>query len=519
MQKHWFQLGSNCLILQKPLVLKHIFMRVILFFSLLLMLLTSCNYKRKLTASYISLSPVYASGMVLQTSPGTIIAGKANPGGILAVKISDFISIAQADENGIWQVNFPEIIISEPFSIGFEGKDTSFTFNNIRAGYVYVIAGDGNMPAHYKLQNNRNLPQSSHAFSVFIPPMKGNTQAQQKFSGGKWLPVKEVMKYTKTSQLLFNIKQIIPESDIPIGIIDLSWPGSQIESWLPISGNLELDNQIIEPSFLDSIFSSNEGIQNQILAMKDTCLDGIINGVTRTWYKDEFWKNTELPITIGEKDDFQKKRIVYLRKKIYVSEKHLTSDFYINLGHLHGIANYYFNENEIISQHNSEAKNQLVIPDSLMRIWSNILTIRLFCLDSLTGIYGEDFICHNADSSYYRPINTDWKYSFNLEPEFPLHIPLEQIHGLAYNSLLSPALNVNAESIIFQFSNTTINQTEEFSKKACEIYNALPGSWNMSLAHQALTLSDTLVYGVEASKIDSIFREIEEACEIEIVGI
>ena len=91
-------------------------MRVILFISILiLLLLTSCSYKRKLTASNILLSPVYASGMVLQTSPGTIINGKANPGGVLAVKISDFVRLAQADDKGSWQVEFPEIILNEPF--------------------------------------------------------------------------------------------------------------------------------------------------------------------------------------------------------------------------------------------------------------------------------------------------------------------------------------------------------------------------------------------------------------------
>ena len=117
--------------------------------------------------------------MVLQTSPGTIINGKANPGGVLAVKISDFVRLAQADDKGSWQVEFPEIILNEPFSIGFEGKDTSFTFNNIHVGKVYIIAGDGNLPVHPDLENRRSIPQPAQPLRVFIPLIKGNHLPQQ----------------------------------------------------------------------------------------------------------------------------------------------------------------------------------------------------------------------------------------------------------------------------------------------------------------------------------------------------
>jgi sialate O-acetylesterase len=495
-------------------------MRVFKFILILnFILLASCRYEKKITAENISLSPEYSSGMVLQTSPATIIKGRANPGGVLAVKISDYFRLVKANDTGSWQAEFPEIILKEPFSIRFEGSDTSFIFNNVHAGKILVIAGDGNIPMLFSQENPFGISQPTRLIRIFRPIIKGNIVPQQQFEGGKWIPLAEALKQNKNSWLISAIQQIIPESEQPLGIIDLSWPGSQIESWLPVGGEIQLNELNIEPVYLDSMLLLNESILQQIKAMKDTCQAGIHRGVTKVWYDDEYWRITDLPVIFGKKDDYQKKRIVYLRKKIYVSSNYLSSDFYINLEYVHGLAQFYFNETKINPRVNVKGKTQLIIPDSLMRVWSNVLTVKLFCADSLSGFYGSEFICHNVDSSYYRSISTEWKYSFGLESEFPKLYPVEQIQGLAYNSLLSPATNINAESVVFQFRNSTLCQTQQIDHKLCEIFESLPEHWNKTLVYHALSLTDTLIYGIDSNLRDSIIMDINNTCGAEFSKI
>lgn len=495
-------------------------MRLVLFQTIcLIILLTSCHYNRDITAENISLSPVYSSGMVLHTSPKTLIHGYADPGGILAVKISNFVKLVQANDEGKWEVEFPEIIITEPFSITFEGKDTSFTLNNIRAGKIVIYAGDGNQPAFPRQQILRANPPSNEHFSIFIPDSKAQHLPQETYTTGQWYSLEEAIDRHKTSLPFSIIHQLIPDSKVPVGIIDISWPGSHIESWIPNAEQKQDDEQNKNVSFFDSTFNNNKKMYTQMLAMKDTCMQGIEAGVARKWYNDEYWKQTELPVVLGKKNDYPEKRIVYLRKKIYISSNYLTSDFIIHLHHIHGNAQFFFNEKKIEPYEDSSSNTLLIIPDTLMQVWTNMLTIRLFCPDSLSGFYGDEFICHNSDSSYYRSINSEWKYSFNLEPDFPDPYPIEGVPGLAYNLFLHPSTNIDAEAIIFQFRNSTLYQTRQVNTKVCSILNRLPESWNKTLAYAPLTKPDTIIYRIDTIKSDSIVQGIRENCGVEIARL
>ena len=485
----------------------------------LIILLTSCHYNRKITAENISLSPIYSSGSVLHTSPQTLINGYADPGGVLAVKISNYVKLVQVNDEGNWKVEFPEIIITEPFSITFEGRDTSFTIDNIRAGKIFIYAGDGNQPAFPRRQIQPVNPKSNKHFSIFIPDSKAQHLPQETYTAGQWYSLNEAIDQHKTSLLFPFLHQLIPDSKVPVGIIDLSWPGSHVESWIPDSEQTQDNEQHINVSFFDSIFTCNQKVYSQMLAMNDTCVQGIKAGVTRKWYNDEYWKQTELPVILGKKNDYPKKRIAYLRKKIYISSNYLTSDFTIHLHYIHGNAQFYFNEKKIEPHKNSSNNTLLIIPDTLMQVWTNILTIRLFCPDSLSGFYGDEFICHNSDSSYYRSINTEWKYSFNMEPDFPDPYPLEVVPGLAYNLFLHPSTNIDADAIIFQFRNSTLYQTLQANTKVCSMLNRLPESWNKTLACTPLTKPDSIIYRIDTIKSDSIIQGIKDSCQIEIVRL
>jgi sialate O-acetylesterase len=485
-------------------------MRLILLFSaLLLTLLTACSYKRKITAEDIVLSPVYSSGMIFKTSPKTVIHGKADPGGTLAVRINNFIRLAQTDETGNWAAEFPRINANRKFSIRIEGKDTSIVLSDILSGRVIILAGDGNLPLLFDSLQNEICYEPKQVVKVCSPATTLHNPHQNNSGENAWIPYDEVCKRDENAYLEEIIEHFTPLKKIPLGIINLSWPGSYPESWMP-------ENEVIHAN---TIFSINQSVRKEILTMKDTCFEGLKKGASRLWYDDNSWRNATLPIIIGEKDNTGKKRIVYLRKKIYVSSQYLTSHFYINLEHVHGDAHFYFNETPLTPTSAIEGKTLLDIPDSLMKIWSNILTIRLFCPDSMAGIYGSDFVCYNTDSSYFRTISADWKYTFNLETEFPEFNSEGLLPGMIYQSMFAPCKNVDAECIVFQFRNQSINQSNSFPDDLCAIYQNLPGSWNKVFASHSFTYTDTLIYGIYPHRIDSLTRRLADNCSIEILEI
>lgn len=470
--------------------------------------------KRKLTAENIKLSPLFSSGMVIQTSPNTIINGYADPGTSLAVRISDYIKIVKADSSGKWQARFPEIVLRSPFSLFIEGSDTTIEMKNVLAGKVYVIAGDAFLDPISALNDNICQDMTvmpGQNIKVFKPLPSDIEFPCSEFSTGKWISAEMAMNSANSCKIINIIQQLPSEKHAAIGIIDLTWPGSTLESWMPGISVYDTILKKLTETNIRTILSTNDSIFTSIKYMIDTCTNGIEKGITKVWFDDEFWRNTSLPVNISKKIDFQKKRIVYLRKKIYISSKYLTSDFIISLGKVHGRAEFYFNEVKIKDNILKNGETQLNIPDTIMRVWANLLSIRLFCPDSLAGIYGTEFSCTNTDSTFRQSIYEKWKYKSGLEEDFPQHIEIEKCPSAMYNGMLSPILNQSFSSFIWYGAYNNISTSGNLETGICKLLKNT-GCDNYYIAYDTSADSDTIVYGQRLKQLENKLIKTAKNC-------
>lgn len=482
--------------------------------SLCIVLLNSCSYKRKLTAKKINLSPLFSSGMVIQTSPDTRINGYADPGSILAVRISDYIRIVKADSTGEWETKFPEIILSKRFSIFVEGSDTAIEIKDVLAGKVFVIAGDAFLDPITGSSSDfctelENLPLQE--YKVFRPVPSTIALPGKEFIKGEWVSVNETPFNACTCKAIQAIGKLISDRKSAIGIVDLTWSGSTLEAWLPgISVQDTIPGKTARND-LRQVLRINDSIFTRIRYMSDTCDKGIQKGIKRPWFDDAMWRETTLPVNLSKKMNYQKKRLVYLRKKIYVSEKYLTSDFIIKLGKIHGKADFYFNEVKIEEDILGNGLTQLSIPDSIMREWSNLLTVRLFCTDSLSGFYGSDFLCTNLDSTFQKNIQDKWKYNYSLEADFPQHLEIEKYPSALFNGMLSPVLDHAFSSFVWYGGFNDISDSEGIENGVCNLMGIAKCS-NKYIVYDTLSSNDTLVFGQSHRQLIARLKEAETNC-------
>jgi len=484
--------------------------------GLCLVLLNSCSYKRKLTAKKISLSPLFSSGMVIQTSPDTRISGYAEPGSTLAVRISDYIRLVKVDSSGKWHTQFREIILSKPFSLFIEGSDTTIEIKDVLAGKVLVIAGDAFLDpisglSHELCTELEKLPL--HEIKVFKPVPSTIKLPGNKHLKGEWIPANQMPHNASNCKIIQIISKLHSDKDPAIGIVDLTWPGSTLEAWLP--GISVTDSILVEITDTDlkQILEINDSVFSSISYMSDTCNNGIKKGIKRLWFNDGSWRETTLPVNLSKRFDYQKKRLVYLRKKIYVSERYLTSDFRINLGKIHGDADFYFNEVQIEEDILENGQTQLSIPDSIMRVWSNLLAIRLFCADSLSGIYGSEFKCINLDSTFQRSIQEKWKYNYSLEVDFPQHLEIEKYPSAIYNGMLSPVQNHAYSSFVWYGGFNNISNSTGIEKGICNLIS-IADCDNKYIVYDTLAPYDTLVYGQSYRQLATRLKKAKANCII-----
>ncbi len=485
--------------------------RLILIFCLFLNL-TGCSYKRNITAENIQLSPLYSSGMVMQAGPNAIIKGNADQGSVLAVKIMEYIKVVNADSQGKWEAVFPEIVLKRPFDVTVEGKDTVITLHNVRAGKVVIILGDAGLNF---FDSNRDTvckyadSLSNSSLWKFRPAGIEKNNHNVSLTGN-WTSVNNSNAINQSCTAVKWVYKSVGKSRIPVGIIDVTWPGARLNAWLtnaamkfaPDTINYHTQNPGKNISF-------NKSLADSIVSLKNSAYNGVTTGATRIWFNDENWFMTDLPVDFSNKKIPQNKKIIYLRKKIYISSRYLTSDFTINLGYINGDVEFYFNQQKI-DPVITDGYYQLTIADTLLHEWSNLLCIRLFCGIEHCGIYGPMLNCYNADSTFYSNLKQEWKYNYNPEPDFPEFTTITSETGILYKNLITAIKDYPVDELIWYGGYFNIEDPDIVSEATKEILSYFNQVSQITILIKSPSPLDSIIYG---EKTDIFRHELMQTAE------
>ncbi|MFK8061145.1 MAG: sialate O-acetylesterase, partial [Polaribacter sp.] len=187
------------------------------------------------------LPSVFGDNMVLQQKEKVSIWGKDLPNTKINIRTSWGIeSTTKSDANGFWKTKIKTKKASfNPESIKIEGS-TTITLKDILIGEVWFCSGQSNMDMpmnglgkskvlnaeeYLKKAKNKNIRLFNNPRAVSVTP---NFE-----TGGKWeLSNQLSAKRFSAIGYIFTLK-LFENLNVPIGIIESSWGGTRIESWLP----------------------------------------------------------------------------------------------------------------------------------------------------------------------------------------------------------------------------------------------------------------------------------------------
>ncbi len=409
--------------------------RQALLLCFLLFIMASCSYKNNLTAEKISLSPYYSSQMVFQKDEPLILKGRCSVNGVLAVRIENSLKYVQADKEGNWSVEFPSVDLKGSFNIFIEGAEEQLVLNDVSMGRVWVIIGNGWL-TDYNTNYTKKVPSEVHNAKVkyFQPEISMGPGTEGLKGEWKGLKGSNIHLYEQLPRIA---GQVMNEgTGETIGIVNIVYPGMHFKDFIeePIEGQ-------------DTLWTRYFELQKSYKTLADNSFKGIERGVLDRKLDDSGWTKTDFPI-ITYKRWFLKDRIIWWRKKMLLAEKYIKSPLTLNLGTIRGQFNFYFNGVEI-DHFNGETKEyKLQVPDSLVRVWANVLSVRMVAGDSLSGFYSEAPVITNADSSLKMNIAEDWKFRAYYEPALPAVVKPEGIRLPIFNNVVKPLEKINAEGLV-----------------------------------------------------------------------
>ncbi|TAF95989.1 MAG: sialate O-acetylesterase [Runella slithyformis] len=185
----------------------------------------------------VSLPALVSNNMVLQQKADVNIWGWANPGERVTVTGSwDNNAVSTfTNENGVWKLSIKTPTAGGPYSVAVEGSN-KIVLQNILIGEVWLCAGQSNMEwsADLGVKDARaELPTAYNANIRFFDMAKHGTNAPQTDCKGTWTVCDSLTLKRFSAVGYFFGKKLNQSLQVPIGLIDVAWGGSYIESWIP----------------------------------------------------------------------------------------------------------------------------------------------------------------------------------------------------------------------------------------------------------------------------------------------
>lgn len=182
----------------------------------------------------VRLPSVLSDGVVLQREAPLKIWGKANPGDKVTVELAGKKGSAVAATDSCWSVTLPKYKAGGPYVL----KVNDLTVEDVLIGDVYLCSGQSNMelPINRVLDLYRDEVASYSNANI----REFKTPKEYAFHGGRDDVSPAVWKKgipgesEKFGALAYFIAKELYENNgnVPVGIVNSSWGGSKIETWL-----------------------------------------------------------------------------------------------------------------------------------------------------------------------------------------------------------------------------------------------------------------------------------------------
>src|SRR5688572_27656051 len=270
-----------------------------------LILLLFFQFFALITTATITLPPFFSDHMIIQRNKPVRVWGWAAPGERITIKIAYASTKVRAGKNGKFEGLLPAMPAGGPYTLTISGSNT-ITINDVLAGEIWICSGQSNM--EWELRNTNNAEKEINLAALpqirqFKVPHNTAFKPVDKLVGGQWQICTPETAGGFTAVGYYFAREILRELNVPVGLINSSWGGTDIESW--ISGDAFFNEKIYTPlqskmpTNVDSVRSIKK---KRINALIHHAQDRLPTAVEEEQFKtqsynDANWKTMKLPGT------------------------------------------------------------------------------------------------------------------------------------------------------------------------------------------------------------------------------
>lgn len=435
--------------------------KAISFILLILSIIANANVRMPL---------IFSDGMVLQRNKPIPIWGFADANENVEIRFNKQIKKIQADKNGKWTVNLNAEKAGGPFELIVIGKN-KITIKNVLVGEVWICSGQSNMEFQvYKTMNaekeinDSNYPMIRH-FGV-AQDLSGTPKDD--FKEGKWEVSSKETVGNFTAVGFYFARKLYSELKIPIGIINTSWGGTNVETWTSreaFQNSDEFKSMIADVPVVDidaifevykkSVLDNLRKVQGFDVTMENE------NQFKNPDFQDKNWPEIKVPSLWENQQIGNIDGIVWMRKTIVLTAEQAKKEAVLHLAKVDDEDKTYINGVEIGTSNLWDKLRVYKIPANVLKEGTNVIAVRITDYSGGGGIYGDpaDLKIDFKDSN----LALDGLWKFNVI-QVKLAISPNSYPSLLYNAMLKPLIPYAFQGVLWYQGEANVWRAKQYKK-------------------------------------------------------
>ena len=434
----------------------------------------------------VILPKIFSDNMVLQRNGLIPIWGWADANEKIEVRFNNQVKSVKAGKNGKWLIRLDAENAGGPYDMTIKGKNT-VQIRNILVGEVWLCSGQSNM--EWTVGQSMNAKQEiAAANNLFIRHIKIqrdiSSLPQNDINAGDWQICDSTTVANFTGVGYFFAKNLYNELKIPVGLINSSWGGTNIETWISreaFENSDEFKEMIAGMPKIDLDSLSKLKVKGSVMrieALQGTKMEGMNTSQFRELsFDDSKWPVLNQPQLWEEQSIGELDGIVWLRKTIVLSSLDLTKEATLVLSKIDDNDITYVNGIKVGSTNQWDANRRYTIPPGVFKEGKNVIAVRVEDTGGGGGIYGDaadvKLILYNASL----PLSGEWK--FQVESVIKT-TNQNSLPSLCFNAMISPLIPFAFQGVLWYQGESNAGRSYQYRKAFPLLINDWRQKWNNS---------------------------------------
>lgn len=410
----------------------------------------------------VKVANIFTDNMVLQAHKPIRVWGTANVGEVIKVDLGGQKKKVKSDKSGRWLAEFGPLDYGSSANIKIVGNSNTIELSNILVGEVWFCSGQSNMAMTingaggqvYNFKNEENNAQYPNIRSFNVKANYSETIGVD--VEGKWEICSPETVSNFSAVAYFFARELHLHTNLPIGIINSSWGGTDIETWMSAEAFESLpalftDKYLdVKELGVDSIIKLNELNKEAFVSLVTNDL-----GMSEKWYMPSWntdsWRTMAIPQewSTTELKDFD--GAVWFKSTLNIANADAGKAAVISFGKIDDNDVTWINGIKIGETEGAGNDRIYDIPQGVLKEGLNTIVVKVMDQRGPGGFTGrpEELYIKTAEEQY--SLSGDWQYKETVSSEGFSFIDGEPniCHSLLYNAMVEPLTSFAIKGVIW----------------------------------------------------------------------